>query len=218
METEYWQKKWQSNDIAFHQHDFHPFLVNHFETLALAEKARVFVPLCGKTLDMVWLMSKGYQVIGVELVESAIVQLFDELNITPSIGIEGNLKRYSGPNIDVFVGDIFALTTDLTGTIDAVYDRAALVALPADMRTQYSSFITALTNRAPQLLICFDYDQSLLAGPPFSVNAVEVHEHYQQQYSISLIDNREVEGGLKGQCPAIESLWLLTHKDDDLPS
>jgi thiopurine S-methyltransferase len=111
------------------------------------------------------------------------------------------------------VGDVFNLSPNMLGKIDAVYDRAALVALPEDIRKLYTAHLMKLTlnldNKAQQLLICFEYDQALHAGPPFSMSANEVQQLYQANYFLTLLGSSDVVGGLKGQCPATEHVWWL---------
>jgi thiopurine S-methyltransferase len=176
----------------------------------LPKGGRVFLPLCGKTLDIHWLLSKGHRVCGAELSPLAIEQLFVELGVTPEIVEIGPLSRYSAPGIDIFVGDIFKLARDTLGPIDAVYDRAALVALPETMRGRYAAHVVEITGRAPQLLISFDYDQSLIDGPPFSVDRTDVERLYAERYELTLLGSPDVEGGLKGKVAAREDVWLLT--------
>jgi len=95
------------------------------------------------------------------------------------------------------------------GSIDAIYDRAALVALPQEMRIRYTAHLTEITDKAPQLLITFEYDQSAMEGPPFSVSNEEVNELYGASYDLTLIASVDVPGGLKGRCPAKENAWVL---------
>ncbi|WP_062057457.1 thiopurine S-methyltransferase [Cellvibrio sp. OA-2007] len=211
MQPEFWHKKWQESDIGFHNSDAHPLLVKHFPTLGLAAGSRVFLPLCGKTLDIHWLLAHGFQVVGAELSPIAIEQLFDELGVAPEITQLENLQYYRAPNIDVFVGDVFNVTASLLGHVDAVYDRAALVALPLAMRTNYTSHLKTITGNAKQLLICFEYDQTQLPGPPFSICDEELQAHYNSSYTIQLLESAEVIGKLKGQCPAWEKVWLLNN-------
>ena len=134
MDRVFWHQKWESNDIAFHRSEANPLLVKYFNELSLAKGSRVFVPLCGKSLDIPWLLSHGYRVAGAELSKIAIEQLFDELGVTPEISRDGELDHYRANNIDLFVGDIFDVSDKMLGPVDAIYDRAALVALPEDMR------------------------------------------------------------------------------------
>lgn len=210
METNFWHERWAKNEIAFHEREFNVLLTCHFHRLNLPAGSRVLVPLCGKTRDIVWLLNAGYQVVGAELSELAVRQLFEELEVTPVVNAVGKLQRFRANSIDIFVGDIFDLSPALLGKVDSIYDRAALVALPAEMRARYARHLLTLTNRAPQLLICFEYDQSQMAGPPFSVVRSEVAALYGASYNLELLQVKPVAGGLKGQCKADEQVWLLS--------
>jgi len=210
MEHEFWRERWAGNQIAFHEKDGNKLLARHFDTIELPTGARYFLPLCGKTGDIARLLGRGYRVAGAELVESAIQQLFEELGVTPEIGTVGALKRYSAENVDMFVGDIFALDRATLGLVDAVYDRAALVALPADMRGRYAAHLTDITGNARQMLIVFEYDQSQMDGPPFSVPEDEVRALYSNDFEIELIRRFEVPGGVKQIVAGNEVVWLLS--------
>ena len=211
MDTDFWLKKWKTKQIGFHQSQANPLLVKWFKELSLERGSRVFVPLCGKTPDIVWLLSNGYRVAGAELSAIAINELFLELGMAPKITEAGSFKHYVGKDIDIFVGDIFNLTAETLGQVDAIYDRAALVALPEAMRRRYSSHLMQITNRAPQLVICFEYDQKVLAGPPFSIDTTEINQHYGGAYQLRSLESVDVVGGLKKNCPAKEIAWLLSH-------
>jgi len=108
------------------------------------------------------------------------------------------------------VGDIFDLSAKSLGVVDALYDRAALVALPEKMRSKYITHLIKIADKAPQLLICYEYDLSQLDGPPFSIGVAEVMTHYQDSYEIKLLESVEVAGGFKGKCPATEHVWYLS--------
>lgn len=213
MNPDFWLQKWRINDIGFHQTEANPLLVQHFQALSLAQGSRVFLPLCGKTRDIAWLLSHGYRVAGAELSDLAIEALFLELGITPEVTTCGTLKHYSAHSIDIFVGDIFNVSAALLGPVDAVYDRAALVALPESMREHYTSHLARITAHAPQLVICFEYDPQCMAGPPFSIDAVEIHRHYGDRYRLDCIASVDVAGGLKGICAAKENVWLLSNDE-----
>lgn len=208
MEAAFWHQKWSSNDIAFHGKEAHPLLVQYFQTLGLSRGARVFLPLCGKTLDIPWMLSRGFRAAGAELSRLAVEQLFDELRLKPEVTSHGSMDQYSASGIDIFAGDIFHLSGRMLGHVDAVYDRAALVALPEEMRSMYARHLTEITHAAPQLLICYEYDQSLVKGPPFSIGSGEVHRLYENEYLPKLLAGEDISGGLKGM-PAMESVWLL---------
>jgi thiopurine S-methyltransferase len=210
VDAKFWLDRWQRNQTGFHEPHANPLLLAHFASLSLPAGSRIFVPLCGKTLDLHWLLARGHQIAGVELSEVAVQQLFAALGMRPSATTIGPITRYSAPGIDVFRGDVFALTRTDLGRVDAVYDRAALIALPESMRAGYSSHMERLTQRARQLIICLNYDQRMLAGPPFSVDGTELARLYQPVYKLQLLGSADVVGGLKGSCPASEDVWLLT--------
>lgn len=212
MDANFWLKKWKDNNIAFHNSEANPLLIRYFKQLSLAEGSRIFLPLCGKTLDIAWLLSHGYRVAGAELSEIAIGQLFMNLGMEPKIVEVGEIKHYSAENIDIFAGDIFDLTSRVLGSVDAVYDRAALVALPKDLRDRYTAHLMEITNKAPQMIICYEYDQTLMAGPPFSISDKEVRQHYQDSYVLNLAKSANLPNGLKGKCAAKENVWLLKNE------
>lgn len=209
MDANFWHEKWKINETHFHEKDTNPGLVKFFPKLSLRKNSRVFIPLCGKTNDIGWLLSQGHRVAGAELVEMAIEQLFSELKIKPKISKRGDGKHYTANHIDIFVGDIFHLNKNILGQVDAIYDRAALVALPKDVRKKYTAHLREITNTAPQLLLSFEYDQTLMDGPPFSVSNEEVKDHYKHNYELTHLESADIPGGLKGKCPAKENIWLL---------
>lgn len=208
MEHSFWHDRWESGRIGFHEGEPNKLLVAHLSALAVPDGGRVFVPLCGKTLDIGWILSRGHQVVGAELSELAIRQLFEELGADPTISDMGTLKRYRAIDIEIFVGDVFALTSEMLGPVDAVFDRAALVALPEEMRAAYARHIAHLSDKAPQLLICFEYDQSKLDGPPFSIDKAEVERCHGVRYELVRLAKVDAAGGMRGTA-ATESVWLL---------
>lgn len=212
MEKEFWQQLWAKNEIGFHERKPNTLLIKYFEKLNLVAGSRVFLPLCGKTLDIAWLLSQGIHVLGAELSEAAVQQLFADLGVEPITTERGALTRYTSQNIDIFVGDIFELSANELGVVDAIYDRAALVALPEPTRSQYTQHLMAVCNNAIQLLITFDYDQSEMSGPPFSINADKVQHYYLSTYSVTSLESTVVLGKLKGVCEADEQIWLLAEK------
>jgi len=213
MDKGFWLERWEAGRTAFHEGRANGLLVEHWGRLSVAEGGRVLLPLCGKTRDVAWLLSQGVRVVGVELSRRAVDELFAELGVEPEVeaptGAVAELLRYRASGVEVFVGDVFALPRALLGDVDAVYDRAALVALPVGMRERYARLLVELTERAPQLLISYEYDQSLMEGPPFSVSDAELGRYYGDHYQLTRLERREIDGGLKGICPVWESAWLL---------
>ncbi|MGA0563554.1 thiopurine S-methyltransferase [Ancylobacter sp. VNQ12] len=209
MEQEFWHRKWQNGEIGFHEADTNPLLLRHFPELGLARGARVFVPLCGKSRDMHWLLGQGCKVTGAELSRLAVEQLFAELALTPVITEEAALERFEADGLTVFVGDFFDLDREKLGAVDGVYDRAALIALPAPMRERYAGHLAALTRHAPQLLVTLEYDSTDAVGPPFSVPEHEVRRLYGSAFHVTSLESHALKDGLKGVHPARESVWLL---------
>ena len=209
MEHDFWQRRWEKSEIGFHEGVPNSLLVRHLDSISLPQSTRIFLPLCGMTRDIHWLLSRGFRIAGAELSGIAVRQLFAELDVEPSLATLGPLIRYSANGIDIFQGDILDLTAEFLGPVDAIYDRAALVALPAPMRISYAAHLVDAADAAPQLLIAFEYDQPAMEGPPFSVTEEEVRRLYGGSYDISLLESGSVEGGLKGTCPAVENIWHL---------
>lgn len=212
MEHTFWHDKWEKGEIGFHQSDIHPMLSGFADKFGIGDGCRVLVPLCGKSNDMTFMLERGCEVVGVELSQLAVSQYFENLGVTPVIEECGKLTRYTAPDITLYCGDFFALTPEQLGTISVVYDRAALVALPEDMRKQYSQRLCSLTPGAKQLLVTFEYDQSLIGGPPFAIPSDEIERHYGKYCEIELLQSEPLQGGLKGKVPAFEKLWSLTSK------
>jgi thiopurine S-methyltransferase len=209
VDAPFWHDRWQRNQIGFHEPTVNPLLVAHFDSLSLPAASRIFVPLCGKTLDIHWLLSRGHRVAGAELSEIAVRRLFADLALTPHAAALGKVTRYSAPGLEIFLGDIFNLARSELREVDAVYDRAALIALPGQLRTHYAQHLVQITDRAPQLLICINYEQRLIAGPPFSVDGAEVARLYQGTHDLTALGSADIPGGLKGKCAASDDVWLL---------
>ncbi|MDH0719415.1 thiopurine S-methyltransferase [Acinetobacter junii] len=207
MKHEFWHDKWQKNEIGFHLNQPHSLLVKYIDSLNLEKNNRIFLPLCGKSLDIHWLLAQGYHLIGIDLSPIAIEELMAELAIPFTERKLEKLTHYHHPQIDLFVGDFFELTSSNIGKIDAIYDRAALVALPEEMRTDYAQHLMQISNQATQLLISFEYDQSVMAGPPFSIPPQQLKDYYSKQYQLQLLDSQTEL--LKGKVDAEEKIWLL---------
>ncbi len=209
MHEQFWHQKWEKDEIGFHEGEVNRFLYEYFNALKLAAGARVFVPLCGKTRDIAWLLDKGMKVVGVELSEHAIKQLFAELNLEPKVESLADGLHYTSANIDIFVANIFSLNSELLGEVDAIYDRGALVALPEDIRTRYAQMLPTITNNAPQLVVTYNYEQSQYSGPPFALPESEIERLYASIYALKKLASRqETEGFAKG-IDVENAVWLL---------
>ena len=174
MEVDFWHDRWEKNLTGFHLDEVNPHLRENWAALNLKSGSRVFVPLCGKSLDLLWLADQGYEVVGIELSPLAVKAFFSENGLEAKLTHIDGLEYWQSDNISLFCGDFFSLTTEILGTIDAVYDRASLIALPPAMRKDYAAKLTELAQTAPKLLVTLEYDQSKMDGPPFSVSQEEV--------------------------------------------
>ena len=216
MNAEFWHSRWQEKRIGFNQSTVNPLLMRYFKQLNLPAGSRVFVPLCGKSIDMAWLAAQGYDVVGVEFVETAVQEFFTEQNISPTVHQHADnsaIKYYqgqlSGQTITLWVADIFALSSEDIGSVNAVYDKAALIALPADMRVQYSAQMYQLSANAPQFIITLTYDQSKKAGPPFSISSEQIQQYYGDNYHISELTSEPTSIGSAPELMVTEHVWLL---------
>lgn len=177
MDSDFWHARWGAGQIGFHEGAPNELLTRH--AAVLGERRRVLVPLCGKSEDLAFLAGLGHDVVGVELVESAVQAFFAEHDATPVVTKLGALTRYEAASIVLFAGDLFATTRELLGPVDALYDRAALIALPEAMRRDYVRHLhTLLPPGAPALVVTIDYEQAKLPGPPFAVSEAELRGHY----------------------------------------
>lgn len=209
MDKEFWQSRWRENKIAFHEPRAHDLLKLHFKSLGLRQGDVVFLPLCGKTLDIDWLLAAGMCVVGIEYNQAAIDGVFDRLDLIPTLNMKGSLVEYEAGGLRIFKGDFFELTAQQLGKVHAVYDRAALVALPGTTRAKYASHLADITKRSPQLAVSYSYDQSQTPGPPFSVPIASVQKLYANLYDCHAIDSRMIEGPLATRCSGEENALLL---------
>jgi len=169
----FWHERWTSGQIGFHEARPNAHLVRWWPTLALAPGARVLVPLCGKSKDLAWLLSQGHNVVGVELSPIACAAFFAEQGLEPTRTEGTDFVTWSCGPITLLQGDIFAL--ELPGTFDAVWDRAATIALPPDVRARYAPHVRAqLKPGADLLIVSLVYDATRRDGPPFSVPDAEI--------------------------------------------
>ena len=193
MQPEFWHERWQANRIGFHGDAPLPLLKKHWPSLGLAHGSQVFVPLCGKSLDMVWLAECGHRVLGIELSPLAVAQFFVERGLQPTITEgDGGMHHSAGP-YTLVVGDAFAIPPTLLADCTGVYDRAALVALPPDMRKTYAATTwRRLPAHCRGLLVTLEYPQAEKDGPPFSVGDAEVHALFDTDWRVERLECRDI--------------------------
>ncbi|WNW13836.1 thiopurine S-methyltransferase [Pseudomonas sp. DTU_2021_1001937_2_SI_NGA_ILE_001] len=190
MEPEFWHHRWAIEQIGFHQPLPSAHLQRYWPALGLLPASRVLVPLCGKSLDMTWLVEQGYQVVGVELSDKAVLGYFAERQVEPVVSRRGAFDVYEGGGCQLWCGDFFELTPELLGPLHALYDRAAMVALPPAMRERYVAVLDRLlASSCRGLLVALDYPQEQLEGPPFAVSAQEVGQLARWGWEVSLLES-----------------------------
>jgi thiopurine S-methyltransferase len=193
MHHDFWHERWQTGQTGFHQPDVHPFLARWWPTLGLAREARVYVPLCGKSLDMAWLAALGHRVVGSELSPIAIGDFFAGRGLAPGSVAVSRWRRHAAGPYEILEGDALELTRRQLGPVDAAYDRAALVALPPALRAAHAaSLARLLPPGAPLLLVAFEYPQELKGGPPFSVEAAEVRALFEPAFRVEEVERVDV--------------------------
>ena len=188
LDENYWNKRWKDGRIGFHQSEINPYLTEFWPELELAEGSKVFVPLCGKSRDMCWLAEQGYLVTGVEFSEQAVQEYFElRGETTVNSTVDRQHQRYSsGSCLDVFVGDFFGFQPEQL--YDAVYDRAALVAISPELRQAYVERLSAMVKKGGKaLLVSLEFTDDEHKGPPFSVEQDEIGIIYGTSWSIKVL-------------------------------
>ena len=192
MEKQFWLKKWENQQIGFHQKDYNPFLTKNWNSF-IDNKGKVFVPMSGKTRDILYLAEVGHEVLAVELAESAVQSFFEEQSLKFTVEETTHFKIFKSDRITFYCGDFFALTPkDLEG-VDYVYDRASLIALPFEIRNSYIKFMQTHLKEAKHFLITINFDNVQL-GPPFSVDQKMVKNYYHPVFEVDLISTERKEG------------------------
>lgn len=216
MEKEFWLERWKRKEIGFHQHEINPYLVRYWPDLSVPRGAKVFVPLCGKSRDMLWLRQQGYSILGVEVSPLAVHGFFLENGYSCTHAPHGRFERCEADNIEILCGDFFDLEKDDLKGVHSVYDRASLVALPPEMRERYVRHLTSVLPVASRiLLVAFDYNQSEMPGPPFSVSRLELESLFGARAKVDLVAEHDAlaqnphfrERGLHG---LQENVFLIT--------
>jgi len=218
MDLDFWHERWQANLTGFHQGEINSYLVRYWPRLDLVKDSRIFVPLCGKSLDMLWLREQGHPVVGVEVSQIAIENFFEENGLTPAIHEERYGRRYVADQLELLCADFFSLTPEDIGEVCAIYDRAALIALTPAQRPGYAAHLTRLLDRGTTgLLITLEYNQQQMSGPPFSVHREEVSRLFDSTFTIehlcqydALEENQKFRE--KGLTELSEHAFLLTRQ------
>ena len=216
MKKEFWLERWERQEIGFHQDEVNPYLQQYWQELNPARGATVFVPLCGKSRDMLWLREQGHPVLGVELSPVAVRAFFEENDLVPHHATDGKFDSCAADGLRVLCGDFFDLGKDDLRNVSAVYDRASLVALPPELRDRYADHLASILPPGTKiLLITFGYPQEEMQGPPFAVAVDEVRALYREHAEIRLLAQLDVleqtpRFKQRGLSRLQENIFLLT--------
>ena len=193
MDPGFWHERWREGRIGFHQPSVTPQLERHWDALGLAAGSTVFVPLCGKSLDMRWLAARGHRVLGVELSEIAVREFFGEQGLEPTLRETAYGVHHEAGPFEIIVGDAFRLDRGALAACAGVFDRAALVALPPDMRLRYAGGTwAALPQGCRGLVVTLEYPQAEKAGPPFAVGADEMQALFGDDWAPVLLERSDI--------------------------
>ena len=196
MEPDFWHQRWQQDLIGFHQADVNPYLEKNASLLGLKAGDTVFVPLCGKSLDMWWLHGQGYKVLGVELSPKACEAFYTEAGVHPQQSKTGPFTSWKASGVEILCGDFFDLTSEMLKDVRGVYDRAALIALPPALREIYVQHLARVVpENVTGLLIAMEYPQGEMQGPPFSVMQEEIESLFAVNFKVELLEDIDAMAG-----------------------
>ncbi len=186
-----WHEFWSRDRQGFHEGRVNAYLSRHFPSFGLKPGEGVFVPLCGKAVDLRWLAEQGHPVTGVELSAVAIESFFAESELPYERSEEDGFTVYRSINITLYQGDYMELRPRHVDTCRLIYDRASLVAIEDFNRPAYARQMQRILPRTPMLLVTLEYDQSRMEGPPFSVPLDEVRALYEPAYRVNELEAQE---------------------------
>lgn len=194
MEASHWLKAWSENRIGFHQKNVNKRMMSHWPSLELSPGAQVFVPLCGKTTDMLWIAEQGHAVLGVELSATAAEAFYIDNELEYAVSERDGFEIYASTNsslvIEIWVGDFFNLRQDHLARCSAYYDRAAMIAMNESLRAEYSAHMGVLMRPDSRaLLLVISYDQDKMKGPPFSVTDENVRKLLSEAFDICELEH-----------------------------
>ena len=193
MDKVFWLEKWQQGQIGFHQQEYNAYLTESWHVLGVPNSSTVFVPLCGKSLDMLWLRGQGHHVIGVEVSEQACLAFFQENGLEYERHREEPFDVYQAQGITIYCGDFFAFNAKHVSDVAVVYDRASMVAMPEELRQRYAAHLRQiLPGTTPIFLVTMEYEQAQMDGPPFSVLQQDVEQAYADTYTIQRVLKKNV--------------------------
>jgi thiopurine S-methyltransferase len=216
MKTDFWIERWKQRQIGFHQDEINAHLQDFWPGLGIPRTDRVFVPLCGKSSDMLWLRAQGHEVLGNELSPIAVEEFFTENELEPTVTQHGDFQRWEIDGLVLLCGDFFKLKAEHLSHCSGVFDRASLIALPPEMRPDYARhMVSIMPKQCRMLLVTMEYIQEEMQGPPFSVHEEEVRQLYQKYFDLSVLFEKDILAenprfGEQGISQLLEKVYQLT--------
>ncbi len=217
MQADFWLERWEQKQIGFHEEEINSHLQNFWRKLKLPANSKIFVPLCGKSKDILWLLAQGYQVLAVELSPIAVEEFFTENHLEAQITEHKEFQCWKSENLTIYQGDFFNLNSNDLADCTAVYDRASMIALPAEMRQKYLQHLKKIVPALSRtLLITLEYDQNVMQGPPFSISENEVQQSFgensqiERLFSEDIIDKNE-QFKKRGLTSLTETAYSISH-------
>jgi thiopurine S-methyltransferase len=212
----FWTERWQQQQIGFHQAEINKYLQKYWQTVNHEQEgSKVFVPLCGKSLDLLWLREQGHPVLGIEFSDLAVNDFFGENQLEAQRQLDDRFMRMSSDKIDMLCGDFFHLQAPDLTDCHLVYDRASLVALPESSRKRYASHMSEiLPDSVRILLVTMEYPQQEMQGPPFSVPETEVFSLYEGYFQVEKLATYDIyqenpRFKARGLSSLLEKVYLL---------
>lgn len=194
MNKTYWLNRWETGNIRFNQPTPHRFLIKHYQSLGLHPHEQVFVPLCGKSIDMIWIMAQDQRVIGVEISPIAILDFLKENKLDAVEFKDGAFQVYQNASFTLYNGDLFNLTAKHLSEIKAVYDRGSLTAMPPNtLRSQYVDWVkNTIPENCKILLVVLEHGAPDVMEPPFSTTLEEVNLCFANQFSVTQLEREYI--------------------------
>ena len=199
MEHSFWHARWRQGRIGFHAATTNPYLAAHWNDLDLPSGSRVLVPLCGKSLDMLYLRAAGHEVVGAELSPMACEAFFVENQLSYHTAVRGSFMAFEGTGdaagVTLLCGDFNLMHQEEVGQFDAFFDRASVIALPPQMRDRHVATISRLVRPGGRGLVnTLTYPEAEHGGPPFAIGPAEVQARFGDLFVIEELGETSPRG------------------------
>lgn len=203
MSKNTWEDCWSVGKTFFHRSAYHPMLVEHIEKLINGRSNLViFIPLCGKSLDIKYLYDLGHTVVGVEGAKSPIEEFFGEHNLeftkSDCPSVNGSVYKNGDNRIRIYHGDMFDFNGKDEVKFSGVWDRGSFGAINKTDRPKYVELLTSMvTEDCQYLLNTYDYNPEQFSGPPHCFTDEEMLGYWGHKWNITRIHYEDVNNDSK---------------------